>query len=381
MFKKYSLRYYNFRLVLVVLAAMLFGLMMINSASPSQTFKQAIGIAGCTVVMLIVSFIDYNWILKYFWLIYLLNLALLLYVIFSGHTGKGAKRWIEITDGITLQPSEFTKIFLILFMAKIIAMFKDRFNTWRFLIILAVLLLVPVALIYKQPDLSTTILICLIILSVLYCAGITYKKIFTVLLAAIPIMIALFIYIQAVPDQKIFQGYQLNRLITFFNQEAEENKDDLYQQENSVRAIGSGQLSGKGLNNDDPNTVKNAGLIPEAQTDFIFSVIGEELGFTGSMFTVLLLSWIVVECMYAAVRARNFEGRLVCCGVASWIAFQSFINIGVTTLILPNTGLPLPFISYGLSSLMSLSIAIGIVLNISLQRYSVDEDAVLNFNK
>lgn len=202
----------------------------------------------------------------------------------------------------------------------------------------------------------------------------------TVLLIMVPIVLALFVYIQT-PNQKLLKPYQVNRILAFKNPDAQENEDDRYQQENSVRAIGSGQLTGKGLNNDDPNSVKNAGLIPEAQTDFIFSVIGEELGFVGSIITVLLLSWIVGECLYAAVRARNFEGRLVCCGAASWIAFQSFINIGVTTLILPNTGLPLPFISYGLSSLMSLAICMGIILNISLQRNAVDEDAVLDFNK
>lgn len=380
MFKKYSLRYYNFRLATVVLTAMLFGLLLVNSAKPSYTMKDVIGIAGCFIVMIIISFIDYNWILKYFWLIYIVNAALLASLFIFGHNGKGATRWIRVIDGITIQPSEFAKIFLILFMAKIIAMFKDRFNTWKFLGILAVLLLFPVALVFFEPDLSTTIMICLIIFSVLYCAGIDYIKVLKVVLVLIPILVAFFVYIQT-PNQKLLRPYQVNRIMAFINPEAEENEDDRYQQENSVRAIGSGQLTGKGLNNDDPNSVKNAGLIPEAQTDFIFSVIGEELGFIGSVFVLLLLAWIVAECLYAAVRARNFEGRLVCCGVASWIAFQSFINIGVTTLILPNTGLPLPFVSYGLSSLMSLSIAIGIVLNISLQRYSVDEDAVLNFYK
>ncbi len=380
MFKKYSLRYYNFRLAAAILATMLFGLLLVNSAKPSYTMKEAIGITGCFAVMIIISFIDYNWILKYFWLIYIVNIALLGAVLVFGHNGKGATRWIKIADGITLQPSEFTKLFLILFMAKVISMFKDRFNTWKFLGILAASLIVPVGMVFAQPDLSTTLLICLIICSVLYCAGIDYKKVLTVLLIMVPIVLALFVYIQT-PNQKLLKPYQVNRILAFKNPDAQENEDDRYQQENSVRAIGSGQLTGKGLNNDDPNSVKNAGLIPEAQTDFIFSVIGEELGFVGSIVTVLLLSWIVGECLYAAVRARNFEGRLVCCGAASWIAFQSFINIGVTTLILPNTGLPLPFISYGLSSLMSLAVCMGIILNISLQRNAVDEDAVLDFNK
>lgn len=380
MFKKYSLHYYNFRLALLILTTMLFGLIAVNSADSSYTNKHIIGIVGATVIMIVISFIDYNWILKYFWLIYIFNMVLLIIVKFAGHTGKGAKRWIEIRDNLTIQPSEFTKIFIILFMAKVIAMFKERFNTWKFLIILAILLLVPVALIFSQPDLSTTLLICLIILSVLYCAGIDYKKIFQFILVLIPVAIAFFIYIQT-PGQKLLEDYQVDRIFDFFNSDSEESEAGRYQQEYSSRAIGSGQLTGKGLGNDSTNSLKNAGLISEAQTDFIFSVIGEELGFIGSTFTLLLMAWIVAECLYCSVRARNFEGRLICCGVASWIAFQAFINIGVAMHILPNTGLTLPFISYGLSSLISLSVAMGVVLNISLQRYSVDEDAVLNFNK
>ncbi|HBH92876.1 MAG TPA: rod shape-determining protein RodA, partial [Bacteroides sp.] len=114
MFKKYSLRYYNFRLAAAILATMLFGLLLVNSAKPSYTMKEAIGITGCFAVMIIISFIDYNWILKYFWLIYIVNIALLGAVLVFGHNGKGATRWIKIADGITLQPSEFTKLFLIL---------------------------------------------------------------------------------------------------------------------------------------------------------------------------------------------------------------------------------------------------------------------------
>lgn len=380
MFKKISLRHYNFRLLFVIITTMLFGLLSINSADPSYTNKQIIGIVGCVIVMIIFSFIDYNWILKYFWLTYLLNLVLLIYVKFAGKSTKGAARWIKITDGLTIQPSEFAKIFMILFIAKLIAMFKDRFNTWQFLGIMAILLGIPVFLIFSQPDLSTTLLLCLILFSIIFCAGIDYRKLGTVFLVLIPIVVVFFVYIQT-PNQKLLRPYQVERIMSHFNQDSAENADDLYQQENSVRAIGSGQLTGKGLNNDDPNSVKNAGLIPEAQTDFIFSIIGEELGFIGSLITIFLLAWIVIECLIAAVGSRNFEGRLICCGVASWIAFQSFINLGVTTLILPNTGLPLPFISYGLSSLLSLSIAMGIVLNVSLRRFSIDEDAVLNFKQ
>ena len=176
------------------------------------------------------------------------------------------------------------------------------------------------------------------------------------------------------PNQKLLKDYQRDRIMTFFSSEGSDTDEGKYQQEYSVKAIGSGQLNGKGLNNDDPSSLKNAKYIAEAQNDFIFAVIGEELGFVGCCATIFLLSWIVIECIIAAVRAKDFVGRLICCGVAAYIGFQSFINIGVVTEILPNTGLPLPFFSCGITSTMTVFISMGVVLNICLQRNTLRED-------
>jgi rod shape determining protein RodA len=136
-------------------------------------------------------------------------------------------------------------------------------------------------------------------------------------------------------------------------------------------AIGSGQLFGKGLNrntiSDVTVTVRDTGLVSEQQTDFIFSVIGEEFGFIGSIIILLLLASLVVQCIMVAKKANDLNGKLIATGVAALIAFQSFINVGVATGLLPNTGLPLPLISYGLSSVLSIMVGMGMVLNISLQ--------------
>ena len=140
------------------------------------------------------------------------------------------------------------------------------------------------------------------------------------------------------------------------------------QQYNSVMAIGSGMLTGKGLNNNTLTSVKGGDFISEPQTDFIFAVLGEELGFVGSCVVIGLLLFIVIECLLIAKDAADMTGRLIACGVAAIISFQAFVNIGVATAILPNTGLPLPFVSYGLSSLLSNFIGIGLVLNVGLQR-------------
>lgn len=141
-----------------------------------------------------------------------------------------------------------------------------------------------------------------------------------------------------------------------------------YQQNNSIIAIGSGQLKGKGLFNTTIASVKNGNFLSEEQTDFIFAVIGEELGFIGCVVVIALFLLIIYECLMMAARARDLSGRLICVGMATLIAFQAFANIAVATGIFPNTGLPLPFISFGSSSLISIFMGIGLVLNVGLQR-------------
>ena len=132
-------------------------------------------------------------------------------------------------------------------------------------------------------------------------------------------------------------------------------------------AIGSGQLWGKGLNNSQITSVKNGNFISEPQTDFIFAIVGEELGFVGSVIVIALLFLIVMECIIMARKAKDISGRLICCGMASLIGFQGFVNVCVATGLMPNTGLTLPFVSYGLTSLVTLFLGIGFVLNVGLQ--------------
>lgn len=372
MFKKYQLRSYNIRLVIVLVVTSVFGIAVINSADPTKTLKQCMGLALSLFVMFVVSFIDYNWLLRFYWLVYGLNLVLLLLVKFAGDKGGGAQRWLDI-KGFRFQPSELTKIILIMFTAKLISLYKEQLNTWKFLVVVGVLLLIPMALVVTQPDLSTTILIALTLFTIIFCAGLSYRIIGIALLCIVPVVVGLAVYISN-PDQKLLEDYQRNRIMAFI--EPENYSDGTYQQDYSVQAIGSGRLTGKGLNNDDPSSLKNANYIAEGHTDFIFAVLGEELGFVGCCMAILLLSWIVIECIIAAVRAKDFAGRLICCGVAAYIAFQSTINICVVTQLMPNTGLPLPFFSYGLTSLVTLYISMGVVLNISLQRIVERDDEI-----
>ena len=321
-----------------------------------------IGFSG----MIIISLIDYSWVLKFYWLIYVFNVGLLTAVLLIGDTHHGAKRWIDIGSSLTIQPSEFAKIFTILFLAKFLTVNKERISKWWFILVTAVLAGIPLLLIEKEPDLSTTILVTGITIILIFAAGISYKKIGIMLAIFIPVAAAALIYIQQ-PEQKLLDNYQLNRINAFLY--PEEYDDERYQQDNSVLAIGSGRLYGKGLYNDSTESLKNANYLSrEMVNDFIFAIIGEEMGFVGSCIVLGVLFLIIAECFLAAIFAPDMTGRMVCTGMAVLLTLQIFINVGVATELLPNTGIPLPFISSGLSSLISLFGGMGFVLNVSLQR-------------
>ena len=365
--KSYNYIHINVRLLIWMYALLIIGLNVIASATKETSYesKQLFGIIVGTVVMLVLMFIDYHFVLKFYWLIYLFNLGLLLAVQLFGENVKGAQRWLEIGP-IQIQPSEFCKIFLVLFFAKLMLKYKEKLNTVKILFLFVFTFAIPLLLVLKQPDLSTSIVICISFCVIMYIGGISYKIIAGLFAAAVPVVVVL-VYLLMQPDQKILDEYQYNRLIGFYDENNEIAEAINYQQTNSLMAIGSGGLWGKGLNNDREDSVKNGNYISEAQTDFIFTIVGEELGFVGTMTIIVLILLVVVECFYMGVHAPDIGGRIICCGTGGIIAFQSFVNMGVATRLLPNTGLPLPFVSYGLSSLLSLMIGMGVVMNVGLQ--------------
>lgn len=365
-FLNYNLKKYNWRLLLLVIVATVLGLFVIESAADGYARKQFLGMIVGLTGLIIISFIDYNFILKFQWPIYLLAVAMLTAVLFFGVNVNGAKRWFSLGSFGTLQPSEFAKIMMIVVLARLIMDHRDQISQLKTLIMLGVIYIVPVFLIYMEPNMSTTLVFLFIFIMMVFCGGLSYKFIGRFLIFTVPIAGFLIWYIQQ-PFQILLHGYQLNRILAFLNP-SEYQQTTANQQYNSVMAIGSGMLTGKGLNNNTITSVKGGNFISEQQTDFIFSVIGEELGFIGSCVTILLLALIVYECLKVAKNASNMSGRLIACGVASMIAFQSFVNIGVATNLLPNTGLPLPFISYGLSALLANMAGIGLVINIDLQK-------------
>lgn len=363
MLKRYSIKNYNFKLIFLALAISIFGIMMIGSAREGFQIRQIYGVVLGVIVMLVVSVIDYTFLLNFYWFIYIFNLVMLISVYIFGDSSNGARRWIDI--GIRFQPSELAKILLILFYAQFIIKHREKLNTFRVLASIVLLFLPPLLLIYKQPDMSTSILIVIIFCVLLFIGGLSFKIIGGVLAVVVPIaVIALVLVLQ--PDQDLIKDYQQTRILAWLQPDKYSNAEG-YQQQNSVTAIGSGQLTGKGYKNNVVGSVKNGNFISEPQTDFIFAIVGEELGFIGCCSLIVLLALLVIECIKNGRRAKDLSGTLICAGVAANIGFQSFINIGVATAVLPTTGIPLPFMSYGLTSLVSLYIGLGLVLNIGLQ--------------
>ncbi len=363
MFKQYSVRNYDFKLVILVLILNILGILAVGSANPIYQNKMMLGSLLGFFLMLVISLFDYQLISRFYWVWYLMDLALLGAVLIAGSASNNATRWFEIA-GIRFQPSETAKIILIIFFAQFIMKYRDKINNLGYIISYLFLASVPMFLIFEQPDLSTTIMVFVIVIAILVVGGLSWKVIVSAALVAIPGAIV-FLSIILKEDQNLINAYQRKRILSFFY--PEKFVDDAYQQTNSVIAIGSGQLMGKGLNNNVISSLKNGNYIIEPQTDFIFAVIGEEMGFVGCIAIIILIALIVLECLLIARYTNDLCGRLIAVGMATLIGFQAFFNIGVATFLLPNTGLPLPFVSYGLTSLVSLYIGIGFVLNVRLK--------------
>ena len=354
MLRRYKLKNYNFRLVILLIAISIIGVLLIGSADSADQKKQAIGVVLGVVIMIIVSLLDYSWLLNFYWVLYIGNLMMLGVLYLGGSTAKntfGATRWIQI-GSFQFQPTE-------------------DLNTAKTIFTAIGLLIPPLVMIYRQPDLKNTITVMVLFCFMMYVAGLSYKVIAVVLVSGSALVLALLLVITQVNfqlpaalDKTI--GYQLGRIQDWLSDDAD-NADGRLQQQNSITAIGSGKLTGKGLNNNKVSSANKGNFVSQNHNDFIFAVAGEELGFFGCCGIILLLFLILVECIRTSRKAKDLSGTLICCGMAGLIAFQSFLNISVATGILPNTGTPLPFVSYGLTSLVTLYIGMGLVLNVGLQ--------------
>ncbi len=376
--KEYKLRNYDFKLLFFVMLVSIAGLIVVKSAtsgiaedgSLSIYQKQILGMVVGLIAMVIVSLLDYHVLQKLAPLWYLFNVAMLAYLyFFVSYNLNNARRWIPVGP-ITIQPSELSKIIMVIVGSAYLAKFRKWINHPVMLGGLLLLAAPPLVLILKQPALSATLVHVFIIVIMVYVAGISYKWVAGVVCAGAAGVGVLWLMLQQegqVLLNKIFDNHQVERLNGFFFA-SEETANLNYQQDYSVMAIAGGQLHGKGLNNASFDSVKNGNFLSEEQSDFIWAVIGEELGFVGCCVIMALLALVIFKGLMIARRAKDLEGRLIAIGITAMFAFQTFVNIGVATKVLPNTGMQLPFVSAGITSQISVFVAVGLLLNVGLQR-------------
>ncbi|MBQ7265191.1 MAG: rod shape-determining protein RodA [Firmicutes bacterium] len=365
---KRKLLSFDFSLLLLVLGLTVFGIIIIGSATKinvngtgGEYSSQIIWACVGVVLLIITAFTDYKFIAKFYIFLYILNIILLILVLVIGKERAGVKRWI-----FGIQPSEFSKIFIIIFLSKFIDKLHEKVNNIGVLLFIVLSAAVPILLIKEQPSLSASLVLAAILVCLLFMGNISWKYIVVVLAIVIPIFVIL--YADLMSDEhkilKIFlNDYQIERLIPVVKPDI--SSQNYYQTRNSIWAIGSGQLRGKGLYK---GTINQLSYLPESHNDFIFSVVGEEFGFLGCIGVLAVMFAIIAKCIFTAFKADDLTGRLMACGVATMLAFQTFVNIGVSTGLLPNTGMPLPFMSYGGSSMWVDMISIGLVLSIGMSR-------------
>lgn len=328
--------------------------------------KQLLLVVVSLVVLALGAFVDFRDMVNLAPWLYGATTALLVLVLFVGQNVNGSTRWINL-GFFPLQPSELAKLTMILFFAYLLSRWEEPPTSYWDFVLFGAWVLVPMALILKQPDLGTALALVALTAGILYFGGAPGKKLLTLLgLGVLIIAVALGLHYYAGMPLPL-ADYQVNRIITLFNP----NEDPLgtgYQVLQSKIAIGSGALWGKGLGKGTQNRLD---FIPEQHTDFIFSVVGEELGFVKTVMVLGIYLVILYRCLLAATTAPDRRGTLVAGGVLSLFLFHLLINAGMTMGIMPVTGVPLPFLSHGGSALLVDSFAVGMVLNVGWKRHKI----------
>lgn len=317
--------------------------------------KQLVWVGIALAVFFIVLFVDYHFLLNISFIIYSIVILLLILVLILGEKRFGARRWIGL-GGFTLQPSELAKFGVILAIARYLVWDIENRRAFRYILLCGMVLSIPLVLIFKQPDLGTTLLFIPTVSIMLFSAGIRWRYIITTgILGGVGIP---FIW-------SLLRTYQKKRIFSFLNPES----DPLgagYSIIQSKIAIGSGGVLGRGWLSGTQNRLN---FIPERHTDFIFSVVGEEWGFIGAVIVVILF-FIIIACGFNIVhKAPDVSGRLLSMGIITIFTIQVSVNIGMTIGLVPVTGIPLPFISYGGTSLVVTMAMMGLLENIYIRRF------------
>ncbi len=331
------------------------GLPYLHSASPEAFRKQIVWIGLGSVAMALAFRIDYRWLLRYAYEIYALAFALLVAVLAMPPI-HGARSWLR-APGIpfSFQPVELFKIALILALARHL-MHRETQATWRGLAVPFCLTLIPMALVLRQPDLGSALLIPPVLFAVLFASGARVVHLGAVAMGGALSAVPMWLF--------VLKAYQRRRILAFLDPERYEARE-AFQLIRSLVAIGTGGLWGEGLGR---GTLNSLNLLPESHNDFIFGVIAEEGGFLHAGLLVGLYLLVVAEGLRIAYRTREPGGRLIAVGCSTVLGAQAFINMAVVTAMLPTTGIPLPLVSYGGSSILVSFAMVGLLLNVGASR-------------
>jgi rod shape determining protein RodA len=379
MFKKDNkLKRFDFILFFTTIILCIYGFIIINSATMSKASgsepylkTQIVAFALGLGVMFFLVMIDFDIYGSFYLPIYGVSVILLLYVLInpvSASEWGDVRSWIAIGP-VVFQPSELAKFGVIISVAKFIDINKDNINEPAVLIKVLVFAFFPVALILLQPDLGTALVFIFFIAVMIFVSGIDRKYIiFVIALALIMLVIGLISFYFIMKDYTPNEDYRIDRIVTFFYPELDP-EDTGYQVIQSKTAIGSGMIYGRGLYKGVQNQL---GYLPTKETDFIFAVIGEELGLVGGLGLLLLYALLLYRLIRIARHAANLFGSLIVTGITAMLLFHIFENIGMTMGLMPVTGIPLPFISSGGTFMLVNMVSIGLALGVGMKRGKID---------
>ena len=355
--------HFDWTLLGIVLLIASIGIFNLFSAAASMEMagtplylKQIFWLLIGLVVMVTIAFMEYRFYSDMAYIVYTVALVLLLMVMVYGIITSGAQRWVKV-GSLSFQPSEFVKISLILALAKFFHRPPHpKGYSLKQILFPFLLLLLPVALILKQPDLGTAIILLLVFFSILIFVKIRWSSLLTIGLAggvAVPLL------------WSFLKEYQKKRIITFFNPDLDPLGAGYHLIQSKI-AMGSGGILGKGFMN---GTQCKLGFLPEQQTDFIFSALGEEWGLIGSLFVIGIYFILILWGLRITVQAKDRFGAILAFGVVAMLFWHVFINIGMVLGMMPVVGIPLPLLSYGGSFIISTLIGVGLLLNVSMRKY------------
>ena len=311
------------------------------------------------IIFFLVIFFDLRLIFGYAYVIFFLSIISLVIIPFFGIESNGATRWINIA-GISLQPSEFVKYTLILALAKYFHSINNDSSFIKTLIIPLIITIVPVLLVITQPDLGTALIILLGGISIFWISGLNYKYF---IVGVFSILCSLPVLWQYLKD------YQKDRVLTFFNPERDPLGNGYHIMQSKI-ALGSGGIFGKGYME---GTQSHLNFLPEMQTDFIFTMLGEEFGFIGTLLLLLIYAALIMISIRLALKSRSLFSKYLSLGVCNVFFIYVFVNIGMVTGLLPVVGVPLPFISYGGSSMLAVMFGFGLLMNCYINRNIIIE--------